>query len=132
MVLANSKELRKRGQTNFPFPCFGFLTPRAYPQASSPREPPFVSSARFWYVVCTRTLFYQNRQSLLPAGQKYKSTSKSISCQLQLSRGGGEGGALKGVLGRGQCQGLQTRTLLKTKNAHLATLFKTRLSSIFP
>ena len=96
---------------------------------SSPREPPFVSSARFWYVVRART-FYQNRQSLLPAVQKYKSTSKSISCLLQLSRGGGGGWAHKGILGRGQCQGLQTPTLFKTKNAHLATLFKTRLFTV--
>ena len=123
---AENLEKERSGTFHSLVSAFSLLAPISK-GASSPREPPFVSSARFWYVVRTRT-FYQNRQSLLPAGQKYKSTSKSIYCLLQLSRGGG--GALKGILGRGQCQGLQTPTLFKTKNAHLATLFKARLFTV--
>ena len=122
---AKNLEKERRRTFNSLASAFSLLAP-IRKGTSSPREPPFVSSARFWYVVRTRT-FYQNRQSLLPAVQNYKSTSKSISCLLQLSGGGG---VLKGILGRGQCQGLQTPTLFKTKNAHLATLFKTRLLTV--
>ena len=54
--------------------------------------------------------------------------SRSLVCYSY--PGGGGGGSLKGILGRGQCQGLQTPTLFKTKTAHLATLFKIRLFTV--
>ena len=99
--------------------------------ATSPRAPPFVSSARFWYVVRTWT-FYQNRQSVLLAGQKYKSTSKSISWLLQLSRGGGGGGHSREVWVEVSRRGPQTPTLFKTKITHFATLIKTGDTTFWP